>query len=104
MDNNEKIRKAIVETLINIRDCHDLSDSEIDGMSQTMAAVCGFNRALRDVFYRSVVEKVNKDIKEEFERQKQEILSEVDEDKREAFDEAAREEADKILNKKNVVN
>ncbi len=63
----------------------------------------GFDRTLRNIFYNGIG-KIDKDIKEELKRQEQVILSTVDKDKREELKEEAQEEANKILNKKGIIN
>ena len=99
----EKVKQAIFEALINVKKFHNLSDAEIDGLAKLVGSICGFDRTLRNIFYNGIG-KIDKDIKEELKRQEQVILSTVDKDKREELKEEAQEEANKILNKKGIIN
>lgn len=100
---DDKIKQAITEVLINFRNLHDLSDSEIEGMSVLVSLLCSSDRDIRNIFYEEFGN-IQKKVKEEYERRRQLILNTIPERNREEIDKQAKQMADKKLNKKNVVN
>jgi len=100
---DDKIKQAITEALIILRNHHDLSDSEIEGMGVLVSLLCGSDREIRNIFYKEFGN-IQKKVHEEYEKRRQAVLSKIPEDKREEIDREAKKMADEKLNKKNVVN
>jgi hypothetical protein len=99
----EKIKQSISEVLITIRGLHDLSDGEIEAMATFMATMCVSDQGIRKIFYREFGN-IHDEIKKEYARRREMILNTIPEDQREEVDKKAQEEANKKLNKKNVMN